>query len=77
MRRDGGDSYPGAGGGELESVAFRASLNKPDRVHRAAADQRRWPMPMPIVLAFCRTAPSVRFIVFAIFETGVLALSEP
>jgi hypothetical protein len=28
---------------------------------------------MPIIFAFCRTAPSVLFMVFAIFDTGVLA----
>jgi hypothetical protein len=28
---------------------------------------------MPIVFAFCRTAPSVRFIALATFATGVLA----
>jgi hypothetical protein len=28
---------------------------------------------MPIVVAFCRTAPSVRFIAFATLATGVFA----
>ena len=39
----------------------------------APSRQRRWPRPIPIVFAFCRTAPSVRFIAFATSETGVLA----
>ena len=30
-------------------------------------------MPIPIAVAFCRTALSVRFNTFATFETGVLA----
>jgi hypothetical protein len=35
--------------------------------------QRRWPRPTPIDFAFCRTAPSVRFIAFATCGTGVFA----
>ena len=35
----------------------------------ADAGSRRWPSPMPIIFAFCRTAPSVLFMVLAIFDT--------
>src|SRR5271155_3395913 len=41
--------------------------------HDSNRPQRRWPRPMSIVFAFCRTAPSVRFIAFATSTTGVLA----
>ena len=35
--------------------------------------QRRWPRPISIVFAFCRTAASVRFNAFATSTTDVLA----
>ena len=35
---------------------------------------RRWPSPIPIASAFCRTAVSVRFRAFATWATGVFAL---
>ena len=45
------------------------------RAHASASAilQRRWPRPMPIVLAFCRTAASVRFMALATCGAGVRA----
>ena len=55
----------------LANPASRPAAPGSDR-HRHHS-QRRWPRPKPIVFAFCRTAPSVRFMAFATSATGVLA----
>src|SRR6202046_894998 len=39
--------------------------------------QRRWPRPIPIIPAFRRSARSVRFIFFAISDSGVRAFECP
>src|SRR6266508_1562985 len=39
---------------------------------RLALSHRRWPSGKPRLSAFCRSAPTVRFMAFAIFFTGDL-----
>lgn len=40
---------------------------------RCISHYRRWPKPTPMYNAFCRSAPTVRFVSFDILSTGVLA----
>ena len=46
-------------------------------VPATAETQRRWPRPMPRIPAFRRSARSVRFIFFAISDSGVRAFECP